>query len=185
MQKLKTIKWPVQVYVSALPFRHSVVVLHAFLILNIVVIHAFSIFGRDLQRGAFQFFGKQFVVSFIGLTLVAGIISTAIIFGPSIKRNGYTHLRVAICVVFLFVSFLLVDLPSEKLHVFLFGFLGLFCSFIPKFQIAAFIIMITSLGDEVIQHFVPRRYFGWDDVLVNIYASLTTFGILRIRVARL
>ena len=85
-----------------------------------------------------------------------------------------------ICFLIMVISQSFIIKPVEKIHLILFSFFGLFCSYYFNIRKAIIISLTMSLADEILQYFLPERYFGWGDVLINSYASVITILIFKI-----
>ena len=149
--------------------------------INIGIIFLISIFGRDLQSILFGVLNKNhFGLLIAALFIVGFIVVSRSSYSKIYKKNTF-FIRVIICTSLMLISQNFIMRPEEKLHLLLFSFLGFFCSFFPRVSVAFVIVLGVSFGDEVLQYFLPTRYFGWDDVILNSYASIAAILIFRFR----
>ena len=149
------------------------------LALNAGVIFLISIIGRDLQHFFFGIFDKNQFYLVIAVSFFIGFVVLGKLLKSQIWHSKTFIIRTCICITLMLISQSFISRPEEKLHLLLFSFLGFFCSFFPKIWFAVAIALLISLGDEVLQHLLPKRYFGWDDVMINAYAALSAIIIFR------
>lgn len=145
------------------------------LFFNALSIFAISIFGRELQAFTFRFMSPAHFYIFIMLGLILGFG-----FIYLIQKHNPIQLfvvRATACTALMFVTQSFIEIPEEKLHLLLFSLLGLLCFLSFKLSVAILIALAVSLADEVLQHYLPRRYFGLHDVLINAYAAVATILI--------
>ena len=147
--------------------------------LNAGIIFLISIIGRDLQHVFFGIFDEKQFYLVIAISFVVGFVVLGKHLKSQLRHSKSFIIRACFCITLMLISQTFISRPEEKLHLLLFSFLGFFCSFFPKIWVAVAIAILISLGDEVLQQLLPRRYFGWDDVMINAYASLSAIIIFR------
>ena len=147
--------------------------------LNAGIIFLISIIGRDLQLVFFGIIDKNQFYLVTAVSFIVGFVVLGKLLKSQIRPLKSFIIRACICITLMLISQSFISRPEEKLHLLLFSFLGFFCSFFPKIWVAVAIALLISLGDEVLQHLLPRRYFGWDDVMINAYAALSAIVIFR------
>ena len=148
----------------------KILLLIASWILLLICIPLLSIFGRNLQ---------YWVADTIGYTTAAWIIGILIFVSISayliwLNRNSYQipwkHL-IWFIPLFLILP-LLLELVEERLHFLTFGLYGAMSIMLFQPRLAFSICLVVSLGDEVLQYFLPDRVGDWKDVLMNSVASV-------------
>jgi len=153
--------------------------LQAFVILNILLIFLISIYGRILENIFFSIINHKDMQIFIGSCFILGFTIIWLILIREIKNHKPFLYAFFICFFVMLFSQSFIIKPVEKIHLVLFSYLGLFCFYYTNLTKAIIICLIISLADEVLQYFLPDRYFGWSDVFVNSYASIVTLLIFR------
>lgn len=84
------------------------------------------------------------------------------------------------------IVFLVELTPAEKLHFLYYGVLALLAFRALSFDLdGRWLAMGTiaavsgiGLGDEVVQHFLPNRFFEWKDVALNAVSGALATGII-------
>jgi VanZ family protein len=77
-------------------------------------------------------------------------------------------------ILFLFVLFLIKGAPEEKFHLYIYFFIGYFSK--KTFKNYG-IIYVTGIAliDEIIQYFLPQRYFDFKDIALNAGGGIAGF----------
>ena len=151
--------------------------------LNITLIFLISIFGRKFQGFTFQLIDRNNFFIFISIAFVTiFIILKKVLIKYHIIQNLFVQ-RSILWTVIMILSQYLIIIPEEKMHILLFSFFGFFCSHIINLYVGFFLAFSVSIADEILQHFLPDRYFGWDDILMNLFASLFTIFIFRFKIS--
>ena len=84
------------------------------------------------------------------------------------------------------VGLLSVSYPSERIHFFEYGVLGMLIlrsslrtmteSRWASAGVAALVLTAAGSGDELIQHLLPNRFFDWHDIWFNVLGGALGFG---------
>ena len=154
--------------------------LQALVISNAVLIFLISINGRLFESLFFSLIDERHMQIFIGTFFIIGFISIWFMFKEDVKSFKSFFYASVICFLIMVISQSFIIKPVEKIHLILFSFFGLFCTYYFNIRKAIIIALIMSLADEILQYFLPERYFGWGDVLINSYASVITILIFTI-----
>lgn len=77
-------------------------------------------------------------------------------------------------VLFLLVLFLIKGAPEEKFHLFIYFFIGYFSKRTFKNHGIIYVTGI-ALMDEIIQYFLPQRYFDFKDIILNTGSGIAGF----------
>ena len=124
-----------------------------------------------------------------GVATVAGIVGLAAAWVYRPRPSGYALLAVLGAAL----AFCLDNLPipAKRFHFMQYGPLAVLALDALRFRVrgmenyiwALVLVVLVGLGDEVIQHFLPDRYFGFLDVMVNTLAGAMALafvgGVLR------
>ena len=154
--------------------------LQALVITNAILIFLISINGRLLESLFFSLIDEKRMQIFIGAFFILGFISIWFMLKKDIKSFKSFFYASALCFLIMVISQSFIFKPVEKIHLILFSFFGLFCSYYFDIRKAIIISLTMSIADEILQYFLPERYFGWGDVLINSYASVITILIFKI-----
>ena len=154
--------------------------LQALVITNAILIFLISINGRLLESLFFSLIDEKRMQIFIGTFFILGFISIWFMLKKDIKSFKSFFYASALCFLIMVISQSFIFKPVEKIHLILFSFFGLFCSYYFDIRKAIIISLTMSIADEILQYFLPERYFGWGDVLINSYASVITILIFKI-----
>ena len=146
---------------------------------NIMLIYVITIFGRDLQNYVFSIINRQDFFFFIAITFFLSFIIFKYLLRGYIVSDKYFSFRSLSWIIVMIYAQYLIVIPEEKMHIVLFSFLGLICSNIYNYKIGILISIFVSISDEILQHILPDRYFGWDDIFMNLFASLFTIFVFR------
>lgn len=102
----------------------------------------------------------------------------------AVKERLWRSWKKAMALVGLMLTYIIsasfIAYPVEKFHFLEYGILSYFffealAVDVKPFKAAAGSLVLTSLvglGDEVIQYFLPNRYFQWSDVGLNVYSGI-------------
>ena len=154
--------------------------LQVLVISNAILIFLISINGRLLESLFFSLIDEKRMQIFIGTFFILGFISIWFMLKKDIKSFKSFFYASALCFLIMVISQSFIFKPVEKIHLILFSFFGLFCSYYFDIRKAIIISLTMSIADEILQYFLPERYFGWGDVLINSYASVITILIFKI-----
>ncbi len=163
------------------PIFHNYWAIAAVLVYLVTVL--ISIFGRKL----FDFFYsygvvKHVVIAFIAAGAVAFIVHLLKVY--SLKASVFA---MVVGLVLYSVILPFYGRIQEKIHFVLFGVLSyaIFKAVEEKVstRATAYVVAacITGLGgyvDEIIQYYIPDRYFDWRDVGINFVAGIMPLGIV-------
>lgn len=75
---------------------------------------------------------------------------------------------------------------SERLHLLVYSILGLFVFCVGRFKLEGFRLFLVSgtvtvffgVVDEIVQHFLPNRFFAWGDIAINILGGISGLAII-------
>lgn len=137
--------------------------------------------------------GKVVLMQYIIYSVIASLIFTYMLFFKKEKSS----LRYLLFFLFIGITITAVKLakfPAEKAHLAEYGLLGVmvynalkidFDRFDKKLYIngALFCVVIGAL-DEVIQLFLPNRYFGWGDIFMNGLGGTITLLIIKFNILK-
>ena len=128
-----------------------------------------SIFGRQLQRWAYEELSKELLGwLLIGLLVVGvGVVIYLLL------RMGWRKLwhLLWLAPIFLWLPWTMSVHPEERLHFLLFGALGWLAPQIVALPWALLALLSLAVGDEVLQYFLPSRVGELRDVGVNVLAA--------------
>jgi len=122
--------------------------------------------------------GLVWVVHY-GAIVIGGLVG-AVILNAFVKkaRGRWVSLGVLAFVAVVYAVFMrtLATYPVERIHLLQYGLLGflVFRSFGPgteglrRYAYSAVVVFVIGFADEIIQGFVPTRYFDMKDVFVNL-----------------
>ncbi|HMO19152.1 MAG TPA: VanZ family protein [Oligoflexia bacterium] len=141
-----------------------------------VLIPGFSIFGLDLLI-TYQ------TNPVLGTLLISPLC--VILLGTIISLNLSPKETLILFVLQAFVYLLMAQLPREYLHIYTFSVLGAHLqSRLPKLFLVNLITgAIISFFDELIQLYVPNRFFDVNDIFLNFFSYLIGVIIIRIPVS--
>jgi hypothetical protein len=154
--------------------------LQVLVISNAILIFLISINGRLFEGLFFSLIDERHMQIFIGTFFILGFISIWFLLKKDVKSFKSFFYTSALCFLIMLISQSFIIKPVEKIHLILFSFFGLFCSYCFDIRKAIIISLTMSIADEILQYFLPERYFGWGDVLINSYASVITILIFKI-----
>lgn len=88
--------------------------------------------------------------------------------------------------VYLFASEYTVSI-AEHLHIWLYMLLGFLLFGVLRFRLigarlffsVATAVAVLGTMDEIIQYYLPNRYFGWNDIVLNILGGITSLIVIR------
>lgn len=149
------------------------------LLLNTIFIFFVSIFGRELQNIIFNIINKNYFYIFVSIIFVLGLPIIKILLRKQISCQKFFWRKSFCWIMLMLLSQYFITIPEEKVHLLLFSFLGFFSSFVKRYSVSIIFLLIISILDEVLQKILPNRFFSWDDVLINLYASLITVSIYK------
>jgi len=109
------------------------------------------------------------------------------------ERSVTKYVYTAGFLTLLFALSRITPLPTEKVHLVMYGALG---AMVYKalsadmartdwrvYVLGAVLCSAIGLGDEIIQGFLPERVFDWKDVTLNAASSITALAAIRVNVA--
>jgi len=81
----------------------------------------------------------------------------------------------------------LMTTAPERMHLLTYGLMGLLVFSTARFWLEGRALFFVSLAavsavgvlDEVVQYFLPNRYFGFDDIVLNIMGGISGLMIVR------
>ena len=90
-------------------------------------------------------------------------------------RRNLTYLFLGLVTIIYLAGFILIEIPEEKIHFIEYGVLLVLVYWALSYNsknwyrfLTAFIITsLIGFGDEVIQYFLPNRYYQTSDVILN------------------
>lgn len=97
---------------------------------------------------------------------------------PVIRYTGFSIINLIVIAVFFILYFSIVesyDVLAEKIHFVEYGILAFLILYAVKTHIKTFLaypvsfaaVFFIGWGDEIIQHFIPERYYDFNDVILN------------------
>lgn len=95
-------------------------------------------------------------------------------------RQGLWYYVLLLGTVLVYIGMLwILKIPEERIHLIQYGVLVCLIVRALRFDFpiklafgGAFVLTsLLGLGDEIIQHFLPNRYFQWQDVLLNTVSA--------------
>jgi VanZ family protein len=108
------------------------------------------------------------------------------------KRNVFTSglrtvLFIVVLILYTFSCYALKH-PEERIHFLQYGLLTYLCLNALQFHLRRLplyfatwgLVSLFGYGDEVIQYFLPNRYFQWQDVGLNSLSALFALALLLI-----
>jgi len=105
------------------------------------------------------------------------------------ERARRAYIRYVLYMVLFMGAAVLETRPSEKIHMAQYGVLGAlvfialathFNRFDPRLTAwGALICVVAGAGDEVVQYFLPNRFFTWHDVIVNGVSGILMLFVIR------
>ena len=128
-----------------------------------------SIFGRQLQRWAYDELSKELLDWLLIGLLVLGIGLVVCMLIRMDWRKLWHVLWLA--PIFLWLPWTMSAHPEERLHFLLFGALGWLAPQIMILPWAIISVLALAMGDELLQHFLPSRVGDWRDVGFNVLAA--------------
>ncbi len=141
-----------------------------------VLIYTTLSFARDVSE-----FLRVRVPFGLGINILLGIMLGAVLFYALLKiKDSWKRKTAVIALGCLYVvSAYFIKYPEEKIHFVEYGVLAyfIFNALSVDFKLIAsasatfFLTAMIGLGDEGIQHILPKRYFDWNDVILNAYSG--------------
>ena len=128
-----------------------------------------SIFGRQLQRWAYDELSKELLGWLLIGLLVVGVGVVIYVLLRLDWRKLWHVLWLA--PIFLWLPWTMSAHPEERLHFLLFGALGWLAPQIMALPWALLTLLSLAIGDEVLQYFLPSRVGELRDVAVNVLAA--------------
>lgn len=156
------------------------ILLGTLIVSNALIIFLVSINGRLFESVFFNLINPEDMHIFMGFSFILGFSSLWFILKGEAKNFKSFFYASLICFLVMYVSQSFIGKPVEKVHLILFSFFGLFCAYYYDIRKAIVISLSMSLADEILQFFLPDRYFGWGDVIVNSFASVMTVLIFQL-----
>ena len=144
-------------------------VLRTFFVLLVACLPLLSIFGRQLQRWAYDELSKELLGWLLISLLVVGVGVVIYVLLRLDWRKLWHVLWLA--PVFLWLPWTMSTHPEERLHFLLFGALGWLAPQIMALPWAWLTLLSLAVGDEVLQYFLPSRVGELRDVGVNVLAA--------------
>ena len=128
-----------------------------------------SIFGRQLQRWAYDELSKELLGWLLISLLVVGV---GVVFYVLLRLDWRKLWHVLwLAPIFLWLPWTMSAHPEERLHFLLFGALGWLAPQIMTLPWAIISVLALAMGDELLQHFLPSRVGDWRDVGFNALAA--------------
>ena len=118
--------------------------LQALVISNAVLIFLISINGRLFESLFFSLIDERHMQIFIGTFFIIGFISIWFMFKEDVKSFKSFFYASVICFLMMVISQSFIIKPVEKIHLILFSFFGLFCSY--YFNIKKAIIIALTMS---------------------------------------
>ena len=128
-----------------------------------------SVFGRQLQRWAYDELSKELLGWLLIGLLVLGIGLVVCMLLRTDWRKLWHVLWLA--PIFLWLPWTMSTHPEERLHFLLFGALGWLAPQVMALPWTIITLLSLAVGDEVLQYFLPSRVGELRDVGVNVLAA--------------
>ena len=138
-------------------------------LLLVLTLPLLSIFGRQLQRWAYDELSKELLGWLLIGLLVVGVGAVIYVLLRLDWRKLWHVLWLA--PIFLWLPWTMSAHPEERLHFLLFGALGWLAPQIMALPWALLALLSLAVGDEVLQYFLPSRVGELRDVGVNVLAA--------------
>ena len=135
------------------------------------------------------FFGGKTIIILYSLYFIAAV--SVLYYLIHLKREMYalTYVLFFLFIAVLFMLMKLVKGPAEKIHVAEYAMLGVILYNALKVDLDVYrkklyfcgslICVLVGFGDEIIQKFLPGRFFGWRDVTVNAVSGIIALLMIR------
>jgi len=144
----------------------------------LVFIYATLPFARPVC----EYLRKTIPFSFvINVTMVACLAVVILVLFRFLRLQKLSSYLILSLMIACYLSLLwIIKIPEERIHFFEYGILAVFIERALRIKRKALltylvtIILTIVFGwlDEVIQHYLPGRYFGWQDVLYNAMGGI-------------
>lgn len=145
------------------------------------------------QKIDFFLKGRAILLQYIVYSFLALAIFLYVIF----KKKEKSFSRYFLFFIYLTLFFLIIKFakrPAEKIHVAQYSLLGIlvyrtlslsFNKFGLKLYICGFLFcLIAGAIDELIQLYLPNRYFGWQDLFINGFSGVIMLLLIRTNILR-
>lgn len=152
--------------------------------LSLICIPLLSINGRALQTYISNNYSSQQLAIALGTVLLLLSLKAALL---QIKNHGTKRLWHLLWFIPLFVVYpWYMPIIEERLHFIVFGLYGYLSMLVlPRFT-AYIACLLLSMGDELLQWYLPDRVGDWRDVQFNLLAAFaaTLFAQLSLKSSR-
>lgn len=131
-----------------------------------------------------------------GIYTLCGAAAVAVFVYMAVVRKERAVTKYVYTAGFLTLLFALsriTPLPTEKVHLLMYGALGVMVYKAISVDMArtdwrvyvlgVFLCSAIGLGDEIIQGFLPDRVFDWKDITLNAASSLTALVAIKVNVS--
>ncbi len=117
-------------------------------------------------------------------------IAVTMIYRKTPFRKLSSYLILGLTIMSYLILLWIIKIPEEKIHFLEYGILAVLIERALRIEKKVFLtyvltVLFTSffgLVDEVIQHYLPERYFGWGDVLFNALGGI--LGVVLVFIAQ-
>ena len=138
--------------------------------LVLLFIPILSINGRALQHWVNANLRYDLVALSIFIALVLALFLKLRLISQKGLKVPFVHV---IWMILLFVGApLFLPRVEERLHFLVFGAFGVLSMFVYQPRMAIALCLSVSIGDELLQYFLPDRVGDWRDVAMNSLASV-------------
>jgi hypothetical protein len=145
-------------------------------VLVLLFIPALSINGRALQHWVNDNLRYDLVALCIFIALVLGLFLKLKLISKKGLKVPFIHV---LWMTLLFVGApLLLPMVEERLHFLVFGAFGVLSMFVYQPKLALVLCLSVSMGDELLQYFLPDRVGDWRDVAMNSLASVAAASFI-------
>ncbi|HID02901.1 MAG TPA: VanZ family protein [Desulfobacterales bacterium] len=136
--------------------------------LFLLFIPLLSLYGRSLQPYIMNHHSTKTLSIYLGLILLAMVaVYCVALLKSGLDSYAYHLIWIASLAVLLYAS-----LPfAEKIHIAVFGMFGFLSQMIFEQKVVAFLSVIVSGLDELLQHFLVVRVGDWRDVWLNLFSA--------------
>ena len=157
---------------------------YLYLIAYVLLIYVSLPFAPDIWKAFYRAIGqKAYLAPAASIVIIGGMIFLYLLFYKR-EKNWTTYLAFIAIAGAYFVGMKMYPEPPERFHFIEYAGVGYFlarlCSDGKKGYLSAVPwVFIIGLGDEIIQYFLPNRFFEWRDVFGNLAGGV--LGLLLIK----
>ncbi len=155
----------------------------------VLVIYSTLTVAPSIWESIDVFFGGKAIIVLYSLYFIA--VVSVLYYLIHVKREMFilTYILFFLFIAILFMLTKLVKSPAEKIHLAEYAILGVILYNALKVDLDVYggklylygslICVLAGFGDEIIQKFLPGRFFGWKDVTVNAVSGIIALLMIR------